>query len=768
MTIVAIDDSQFNLELLQAVLQPLDHTIVCFTDPAAALAALDDLEPVLVITDHLMPVMEGVELVSRLRRMSAHADVPVLMLTSADERAVRLSAFDAGVTDFATRPVDPVELCARASALSRLGAAQREMKRQAVLLASEVRDTSVNLAAVLEAGPGMLSHLKRDPAGAWRVHWASGYVTRLTGYTRAEYCEDGFEATASAIDPGPARAAVLQSCDNPGIASWDYPFRRKDGSWIRLGEHLKRTVNGLGEEEVIAYTYDCTAQFEAAREIRAAKERLDTLLSAAPGALFQIEWPGRSPDGVPFLAGAIERVTGYAPDTLPDGGLFGLYDAPSREQHGAAMARSLEGEQASYEARLRRRDGTWIWAEVRLSASPSGAGRTITGHIADVTRERETRMQLERTRLELKTVVDSGPGALFTLRYGPGVTEKSVLFASDAFERLTGYSTEEVINPDWFESISDPEHWGGMLEARRSALACSPATVALRIRSKAGQWRWMQITLQPHDKMPDGSVVVTGYMTDITEQRARDARMVQTMKLATLGEMATSMAHELNQPLAIISFAAQNARMAAQQGGDIQSRLDRIVSQAHRASRLIDHLRVFGRTQDSGTMPVAWADVISGAMLLAGAKLRMASVSVDIALPKDLPNVEGNAVLLEQVLLNIVSNACDAYTEGPPQVPGVPRRIEVSASDSGGTVVLTVADRAGGIPAGVLDRVFEPFFTTKAESRGTGLGLSFSYGVIADMNGTLTARNAAGGAVFEITLPAALQMGESRPALLRA
>ena len=146
MTIVVVDDDRFNLDLLEAVLEPLGEKVARFEDPLAALAAVQTLRPTLVITDHLMPGIQGIELVARLRANPPVADTPVLMLTGADELAVRVAAFDVGVTDFATRPIDPTELLARARALCRLGAAQAEMKRQANLLAGEVREATATLA----------------------------------------------------------------------------------------------------------------------------------------------------------------------------------------------------------------------------------------------------------------------------------------------------------------------------------------------------------------------------------------------------------------------------------------------------------------------------------------------------------------------------------------------------------------------------------------------------------------------------------------------
>ena len=755
MSLVIVDDSLFNLDLLEAILQPLGRPIVRFRDPLAALDGIESLEPVLVVTDHLMPEMEGVELVRRLRSMPAVADVPVLMLTSADENAVRVTAFEVGVTDFATRPIDPIELRARARALMQLGIARNELRWQARMLAGEVQDTTANLATVLDSGPGTLSRFARDASGAWRPVWHSDNFSRLTGYTLAEASAPDFSQHTMRVDPYAGRAEALARSSAPGMASWDFDFRHKHGHWLRLGQNLRVVISGAYEEELVAYTYDFTAQYQAAKLIEAGKQRLDMLLSASPGALFQMELNESGAAAMVFMADAIVRVTGYRFDAMPGGCITTLYDEMSLARHADAIASARLRGEASYEAHLQHKDGRWIWADVRLSASEGPASMRITGYIADVTGERETRAELERTRTELKAVVEASPGALVTLLYGPSATDKAVLFASHGIARVTGYSAEECRDPAWFQSVVDPAYWRDMMETRWQLLQLRPAIVQLPILHKSGGWRWVQLAFRPHERSADGKVLVFGYMTDITEQKAQDARLAQTVKLATLGEMATSMAHELNQPLTIISFAAQNLFNAYNQDEQARPRLDRIIAQAHRASKLIDHLRVFGRAQDSAPSAVHWQDALAGAMLLAGAKLRMAGITPDVRVPDDLPPVQGHLVLLEQVLLNVINNACDAYQLATPPVPGADRTLVIAAEAMTGAIRMTVADRAGGIPPAAMERVFEPFFTTKAASQGTGLGLSFSYGVIADMKGSMTVRNAGGGAEFEIILPIA-------------
>ncbi|SFK93638.1 sensor histidine kinase [Falsiroseomonas stagni] len=249
-------------------------------------------------------------------------------------------------------------------------------------------------------------------------------------------------------------------------------------------------------------------------------------------------------------------------------------------------------------------------------------------------------------------------------------------------------------------------------------------------------------------------------------ERERVAQLAQASKLAQLGELATGMAHELNQPLTAITLAAQNAMKQLERGAldapSLAARLDRILQMARRASTVIDHMRIFGRMDGEASAPITLAAAVRGARDLLAFKLERHRVRVVDTLPPDLPPVVGQAVPLEQVLVNLIANACDAYGEPPADADAPPRLIAIAAAATEGWVCLTVRDEAGGIPPDILPRIFAPFFTTKPVGQGTGLGLSISYGIINDMGGTLAAESANGSTTFVITLPAGPR--DNRPA----
>ena len=243
-----------------------------------------------------------------------------------------------------------------------------------------------------------------------------------------------------------------------------------------------------------------------------------------------------------------------------------------------------------------------------------------------------------------------------------------------------------------------------------------------------------------------------GFIRDITERRATANQMIQSSKLATLGEMATAVAHELNQPLNVIRMAAGNSRRKISEGTAdpeyLNNKLERIEAQSARAAAIIDHMRMFGREAKEPPELIAPAMVVANALNLMGEQLRLAGIEIVSELAEDCPSILGHTIQMEQVVLNLLTNARDAIVErdGKAKIT-----LRVFQDDEG--VHITAEDTGGGISDDDLPRIFEPFYTTKKMGKGTGLGLSVSYGIVRDMEGTISVVNINDGARFTITLP---------------
>ncbi len=239
-----------------------------------------------------------------------------------------------------------------------------------------------------------------------------------------------------------------------------------------------------------------------------------------------------------------------------------------------------------------------------------------------------------------------------------------------------------------------------------------------------------------------------------TQQLERaQARLVQSEKLAALGELVAGVAHELNNPLTSVLGYAQLLEAGELEGEDARRALGIILQEADRARRIVQNLLTFARQRAHERGPVDVNAAIEQTVALRRYELERAGITFVLDLAADLPAIEGDLFQLQQVFLNLINNAAQAMA-------GSGGRIEIRTARAGDRVRIEVADTGPGIPPEHLHRIFDPFFTTKEVGQGTGLGLSISYAIIRDHGGEISAENRPeGGARFIIELPVASGSG---------
>jgi len=238
------------------------------------------------------------------------------------------------------------------------------------------------------------------------------------------------------------------------------------------------------------------------------------------------------------------------------------------------------------------------------------------------------------------------------------------------------------------------------------------------------------------------------------ELRDKQEQLVQAGKLATLGELTTGVAHELNNPLNNIGLFMGNALdligLGVTDKEHIARELQNAMRQVRKATEIISHLRTFGRVAPVSRELVSMNQVIGRALSLMQEQLRLREIEVELDVSARHAVVMGNPIQLEQVLINLLTNARDALVESPRKV------IHIACEVRDRVVDLAFSDTGPGIPEGLERRIFDPFFTTKEVGRGTGLGLSITYGIIKEHGGTIAVANRPGeGAAFLIRLPLA-------------
>lgn len=365
---------------------------------------------------------------------------------------------------------------------------------------------------------------------------------------------------------------------------------------------------------------------------------------------------------------------------------------------------------------------------------------------------RETAL-LRSSRAETIRLLDGVPTLMFQVEQ-PAAGAPRYRRIGGNVEAVTGWSAKVIEAPGGWASLRAPDP-DGFNEFMATVARDGRAEREFRLRQPDGGGRWLRTVAAVTETRADGVVEIVGYTADVSAERERAGQLAAAGRLASLGEMATGLAHELRQPLTIMSLAAQNLQKALDSGRlpAARQRIERIVEQSARAGNIIEHLRRFARGSDEAAPPepVSLDAAVEGAMTLVGGSLRDADVVVSLEIGDAAPVILGHLVGLEQVLVNLLMNACHAMETLP---PGQPRRITIAlgATPPEGCLELLLRDTGGGIAPKVLARIFEPFVTTKGVDKGTGLGLSICHGLVKAMGGSITARNEAEGAVFTITL----------------
>ena len=253
-----------------------------------------------------------------------------------------------------------------------------------------------------------------------------------------------------------------------------------------------------------------------------------------------------------------------------------------------------------------------------------------------------------------------------------------------------------------------------------------------------------------------GDLRSTTQVMERREQELRDKQeqLVQAGKLATLGELTTGVAHELNNPLNNIGLYVGNVidriHMGELSTESAREDLEKAMEQVRKATEIISHLRTFGRAAPVTFEAVDVDEVIERALSLMQEQLRLRAIDVDLDLYPDALIVQGNPIQLEQVFINLLTNARDALSE----VPEERKKIRIVSSLERDRIRIVFEDTGPGIPAEITKRVFDPFFTTKEVGTGTGLGLSITYSIVKEHGGDISlSKTPGGGATFTVEVP---------------
>jgi two-component system NtrC family sensor kinase len=330
--------------------------------------------------------------------------------------------------------------------------------------------------------------------------------------------------------------------------------------------------------------------------------------------------------------------------------------------------------------------------------------------------------------------------------------DRAVLRANRALAALADVGESELVGLNFCETLFGTSE---AVEELISAAYRGQRTAPLVVRMERNQ-RVLRLTAAPFadqpGRAPAGTRPVVILVEDVTEQRILEAQLIQNDKMASIGQLVSGVAHELNNPLTSIAGLTELLLERAPEPSLPHEHLRVIHDQAERAGRIVRNLLTFARKGVAEKVAVDLNDVASRTSLLIMYELQLHGIDLESDFHAEPLVVLGDRYELQQVLLNLVNNAVHAVSQ---LEAGRPRRIRIETRLQGGTAILRVCDSGSGVPPHLVSYLFTPFFTTKAPGEGTGLGLSLSYGLVKAHGGELVYEAPPeGGAEFRISLPA--------------
>ncbi len=380
-----------------------------------------------------------------------------------------------------------------------------------------------------------------------------------------------------------------------------------------------------------------------------------------------------------------------------------------------------------------------------LSSDDVELVETIAGYVAVALDNAQLYSSLEQKALEIARLKDFSENIVESLNVGVLSVDLDGIVESwnTRMEQLFGVSRQESVGRQLSSLL--PEELAREIAARGDQEQIT-GIYKQRVQHQ-GKSLTLNVSITPLVSKSNERIGRLLLFDDVTQRERMEEQMSQTEKLTSLGLLAAGVAHEVNTPLAVISNYIQMLAKQMPEGDPRQSIIEKIVKQTFRASEIVNNLLNFSRTGAAEAADIDVNRVVEETLSLVAHPLKASQIQVVKQLGEPLPAVRGSANKLQQVFLNLFLNARDAMPSGG--------MLEVRTVAHNGSVEIEVADTGAGIPREHIHRIFDPFFTTKASGRGTGLGLSVSYGIIKEHSGKIDVRSTPGkGTSFHVEFPA--------------
>ncbi|HVR23670.1 MAG TPA: PAS domain-containing protein [Candidatus Polarisedimenticolia bacterium] len=520
------------------------------------------------------------------------------------------------------------------------------------------------------------------------------------------------------------------------------PLRASDGAvllWIGVNldiDDTKRADQALQQSEA---------------ELRRSEEELREVINAIP----TVAWSAMPDGSNAYVNKRFVEYSGLSAEQAAGTGWQAASHPDDLQQHLSKWMASVgTGEPFENELRFRRADGQYRWHLCRGVPQRNEEGRIVRwyGTLFDIDELKKTESALQEREHELLGIIETIPSMLWSVSPTGQTT-----YLSQRVLEYCGAPSEELLNRGWERFIHSDDREDTTKAFEHAISSGSSYSAIHRLRRADGEYRWHHSMGEPL-RGPDGKIIQWyGLATDIDERKRaedhlRDTRikLTRASRIATLAELSASIAHELNQPLMSVLANAQAAKRwlagSSPNMAETTTSIDRIIRDARAADDVMQHIRALFKQEPFDKSEVMVLDMVKGAVRFVHEDPKKVDVAIDLLFEDDFPHVFVDFIQIQQVFVNLISNAIDAM-EGRPVPPCI--KIRAAKTDLN-ELLIQVIDNGPGVEDP--ERIFDAFVTTK--KTGMGIGLAISRSIIEAHGGRLWAENGPdSGAILNVVLP---------------
>ena len=743
-TILIVEDDPGFSGYLNRLLRRKDLKLVTADGGRQAIESLQTNRVDLVLQDIGLPDIDGYQVMDLIRQK--YPEILVIVMTGEITVESALKALRKGAYDYLRKPFESTELLNTVdNALARIRLERQHKRAEVKLRESEARyrqlfDHESDAVVVFDAETLQFEDINQA-------------ALNLFGYSKLEFLNLAILDITAEKQNTENQIQLLRKGDESAKRIPLRRLKKKDGTTF-AAEISAGGFFAEGRRKIIGAIRDITIRHRAEEELKHTKQRLQHVLTSSPAVIYACNPAGDC--ATTFISDNVKSELGYEPREFTENLHFWI-DQIHPDDVGyvkAEFAKLVDRGSHVLEYRFRHKDGSYRWMrdELRLLFDDQARSVEVVGSWTDITDMKQTEEALRKSEEQFRELIENSPVGISIIQ------NDRLIYENPEQKKICSFAAESSLIK--FLNRIHPDDVEKFKEAHKSVFSGNHDTVEIDFRiyppasrGGNGDMRWLQCRATRFQYQRQDALLINA--VDITEAKQLEHQLLIKNKMLSLGRVAAGIAHEIRNPLTgintylyTIEDLCESDHLAPEDIEIIRQILSQIQVASNKIESVIKRVMDFSKPGAPKMVRTNINESLEEAIKLSSVTLRKNGIKFDKSLAPDLPECYADPHLIEQVVLNLITNAARAMEKSP----NGNKRVEIKSFAQNNTLCIHVADNGPGVPGELIEKIFDPFFTTKED--GSGIGLNIAQRIVADHNGAISLGTSRwGGAEFKIELP---------------